>query len=505
MPNDTAKLYEEVCHYARRTAMLASIEETLGWDERTQMPAVGAEHRAEQCTLLAGLIHQRWVDPKFGQQLEELGESWLTIDSQTDACVVLRRLKRQYDKKVKLPQALVEELARTAVLGQQAWQEARQNDDFPAFRPLLEKMIDLKRQEAEALGYPMCPYDALLDEYEPEELTVNIGPVLEGLREELVPLVAEIQGSRHRPNTALLNRDFPIAVQDQFGREAAAAIGFDFARGRLDVTTHPFCATLGPHDCRITTRYDERFFNSAFFGILHEAGHGIYEQGLPPEHYGLPLGEAVSLGIHESQSRLWENLVGRSRAFWDHFYPLAQQRFPAALGDIPLDDFHFAINDVRPSLVRVEADEATYNLHILIRFELERSLLDGDLQPADLPTAWNEKCQRYLGITPPDNRTGVLQDVHWSAGLVGYFPTYSLGNLYAAQFFAQAKAELGDVDGQFARGDFRPLRDWLRAKIHRHGQRWSAAELVKRVTGRPLSVGPLIEHLRAKMAPLYKL
>ena len=505
MPNDTTTLYEEVCRYARRTAVLASVDATLGWDERTQMPSAGAEHRAEQSTMLAGLIHQRWIDPKFGQQLEELIESPLAVDPESDVSVVLRRLKRQYDKKIKLPQTLVEELARTAVLGQQAWQEARQKDDFPAFRPLLEKMIDLKRQEADALGYPQCPYDALLDEYEPEELTANVGPVLEGLREQLVPLVAEIEESRRRPNAALLHREFPIAVQDQFGREAAAAIGFDFARGRLDVTAHPFCTTLGPHDCRITTRYDERFFNSAFFGILHEAGHGIYEQGLPTEHYGLPLGEAVSLGIHESQSRLWENLVGRSRAFWTFFYPLAQQRFSAALGDIPLDDFYFAINDVRPSLVRVEADEATYNLHILIRFELERALLDGDLQPADLPTAWNEKYYQYQGVMPPDNRTGVLQDVHWSAGLVGYFPTYSLGNLYAAQLFAQAKAELGDLDGQFAHGDFRPLRDWLRTKVHRHGQRWSAAELVKRITGRPLSARPLVEHLRAKMVPLYGL
>ena len=503
MPNDSAKLYHDVCQYAQRTAVLGSIDAALGWDERTQMPSAGAEHRAEQSTLLAGLIHQRWIDPKFGEQLGELSESPLSVDPQGDAAIVVRRLRRQYDKKIRLPQTLVEELARTAVLGQQAWQEARQQDDFPSFRPLLERMIELKRQQAEALGYPQCPYDALLDEYEPEELTANVGPVLAGLREELVPLVTAIQQSGRRPKTELLHGKFPIDQQDQFGREAAVAIGFDFSRGRLDVTAHPFCTTLGPHDCRITTRYDGQFFNSAFFGILHEAGHGIYEQGLPAEHFGLPLGEAVSLGIHESQSRLWENLVGRSRAFWTHFYPLAQQRFPAALGHVPFADFYFAINDVRPSLIRVEADEATYNLHILIRFELEQALLDDDLQAADLPGAWNEKYRQYLCITPPDNRSGVLQDVHWSAGLIGYFPTYSLGNLYAAQVFAQAKAELSDLPGSFARGDFRPLRDWLREKIHRHGQRYSAAELVQRVTGRPLSAKPLVEHLRTTMGPLY--
>jgi carboxypeptidase Taq len=505
MPNDAKRLYHDVCQYARRTAVMASVDAVLGWDERTQMPSAGAEHRAEQSTVLAGLIHQRWIDPKFGEQIDELSQTPMAADPQSDAGVLVRRLKRQRDKKVKLPQSLVEELARTAVLGQQAWEEARQNNDFPSFRPLLEKTIDLKRQQAEALGYDECAYDALLDEYEPEERTANVGRVLDGLREELVPLVAAIQQSPRRPHAALLHRSFPVMVQERFGREAATAIGFDFSRGRLDVTTHPFCTTLGPHDCRITTRYDGQFFSSAFFGILHESGHAIYEQGLPVEHYGLPLGEAISLGIHESQSRLWENMVGRSRAFWTCFYPLARERFPIALEDVTPDEFYFAVNDVGPSLIRVEADEATYNLHILVRFELERALLQGDLQVAELPGAWNEKYRQYLGITPPDDRTGVLQDVHWSAGLVGYFPTYSLGNLYAAQFFAKAAADLEDLEGAIAHGHFEPLLAWLRENIHCHGQRWSAAELVQRVTGQPLSAKPLVEHLRAKLGRLYGL
>ncbi len=296
-----------------------------------------------------------------------------------------------------MPRSLVEELARTAVLGQSAWEQARRENDFAQFRPWLAKTFELKRQQAEALGYRQSPYDALLDDYEPEELTANVAGVLADLREQLVPLVAAISTSGRQPDTSLVSRNYPIDVQESFGKEAAAAIGFDFARGRLDVTAHPFCTTLGPHDCRITTRYDERFFNAAFFGILHEAGHGIYEQGLPPDRFGLPLGEAISLGIHESQSRLWENLVGRSRAFWQHFYAAAQKRFPAALGDSSLDGFYFAINDVRPSLIRVEADEATYNLHILIRFELEQALLSGDLPAADAPAAWNEKYRQYLG------------------------------------------------------------------------------------------------------------
>ncbi|MEX0977907.1 MAG: carboxypeptidase M32 [Pirellulales bacterium] len=277
----------------------------------------------------------------------------------------------------------------------------------------------------------------------------------------------------------------------------------DFRRGRLDVTAHPFCTELGPNDCRITTRYDEHFFNGAFFGTLHEAGHGIYDQGLRTDWYGLPPGEYVSLGIHESQSRLWENLVGRSRAFWQHFFPALQQAFPAALSGVSLDGFYFAINDVRPSLVRVEADEATYNLHILVRFELEQALLKGDLPVSDLPGAWNEKYHQYLGIRPDSDSDGVLQDVHWSAGLVGYFPTYSLGNLYASQFFEQAEKDLGALAPQFARGEFAPLRRWLTENIHRHGRCFSAAELVQRITGKPLSHAPLIAHLRKKLGPLY--
>ena len=262
---------------------------------------------------------------------------------------------------------------------------------------------------------------------------------------------------------------------------------------------------MGPNDCRITTRYDQHHFPGAFFGVLHEAGHGIYDQGLRTDCYGLPPGEAVSLGIHESQSRLWENLVGRSQSFWQYFYPEAQAPLPAALADVPLADFYWAINDVRPSLIRVEADEATYNLHILIRFELEQAMINNQLTAADLPAAWNEKYQHYLGITPPNDADGVLQDIHWSAGLVGYFPTYSLGNLYASQFFEQADRDLGGLAKQFADGQFTPLRDWLREKIHRAGQCYTAAELVERVTGKPLSHDPLMRHLRNKFGSLYRL
>lgn len=499
------QLYERVRQFCRETALLASIESLLGWDERTIMPPAAGEYRAEQATYVAGLLHSHRTAPQLGDWLEELSQSSLATDPYSDAGATIRELKRQYDKKVRLPKSLVEELTRTAVLGQQLWVEARRNDDFHRFRPVLEKTFALKRDEAEALGYEDCPYDALLDEFEPGESTANVSRTLSGLREELVPLVSAIGQSRRRPRSEILSRRFPIEQQNDFGRRVAEEIGFDFRRGRLDVTAHPFCSGIAPHDCRITTRFDEQYFPTAFFGILHEAGHGMYDQGLRPDEFGLPLGEAASLGIHESQSRMWENLVGRSQAFWEHFFPLAQKAFPDALEDVALDDFVFAVNEVRPSLIRVEADEATYNLHILVRFELEQALLAGDLPAADLPGAWKEKYRDYLGIEPENDADGVLQDIHWSGGLVGYFPTYSLGNVYAAQLFDRADEELGGLDAEFARGEFQPLRDWLRGKVHASGKRFAATELVRQVTGRPVSHDSLVSSLRIKMGRFYDL
>jgi carboxypeptidase Taq len=505
MSEHEQRLYDQLCRHARETALLAATEQALGWDERTMMPGAANEYRAEQMTLLAGLIHERKTDRRLGEWLEELAASSLATDRHSDTGTTIRQLKRDYDKRTRLPQSLVEELTRATSLGQHAWQSAREDNDYATFCPHLKRIFELKRHQADALGYDECRYDALLDDFEPGELTSNIGRVLAELREALVPLIAEIAGSSRRPDVALLAHHYPLDAQERFSREAAARIGFDFARGRLDVTAHPFCTELGPHDCRITTRYDEHFFNTAFFGTLHEAGHGIYDQGLRTECYALPPGEAVSLGIHESQSRLWENLVGRGRAFWRHFFPAAQQSFPSALADESLDRFYFAINDVRPSLVRVEADEATYNLHILIRFELEQLLLADAIPLDELPSAWNDLYEKYLGIRPPNDREGVLQDIHWSAGLVGYFPTYSLGNLYASQFFDQAQVDLGDLEAQFSRGQFEPLRNWLRDNIHRQGQRHTARELVEKITGKALSHAPLVAHLRRKLAPLYGL
>lgn len=500
---DTGLLLDKVCQHAREIALLESTNALLGWDERTLLPVRAGAYRAEQMTCLSGLIHQRSTDPQVGEWLDQLADSPAAADPHSDVGATIRQLRREYKKKIKLPQSLVEELTRTAVLGQQAWVEAREQDDFAGFQPLLVRIVDLKRQQAAAIGYSDCPYDALLDDYEPDAQTSNVRDVLDGLRRELVPLVAAIQDSGREPDRSILTRNYPVDRQRSFGTQAASAIGFDFERGRLDVTHHPFCSSMGPHDCRITTRYDERFFPGAFFGTLHEAGHGMYDQGLRTEQYGLPPGTYLSLGIHESQSRMWENLVGRSLPFWQYLFGAAVSSFPEALQDVQLDDFYFAINDVRPSLIRVEADEATYNLHIIIRFELEQALLDDQLQVGDLPGAWNEKYEQYLGIRPPTDADGVLQDIHWSAGLIGYFPTYSLGNLYAAQLFAAADTELGGLHDQFARGEFAPLLEWLRTNIHQAGQCYPAAELVQCVTGKSLSHEALIAQLNSKLAPLY--
>jgi carboxypeptidase Taq len=505
MSNSYQATYDRLCQHMREAAILNSMQGLLGWDERTNLPPAGGEYRAEQMSYLAGIIHKKQTAPEVGEWLVELSDSPLAADRHSDTGADIVNLKRDYDRKSKLPQALVEELAKLEVLGQQMWVEARKANDFKRFQPLLERTLELKRQEATAIGFDDQPYDALLDGFEPGAKTAEVSVVLNGLREQLVPLVAAIAASKRRPNRDALNGRYPIPLQEKIGKRTSAAIGFDYNAGRLDVTNHPFCGGAGPRDVRLTTRYDESSLDGSLFSTLHEAGHGIYEQGLPADRFGLPTGEAVSLGIHESQSRMWENLVGRSRAFWEYFYPETQSTFPEALGKVTLDTFYFAVNDVRPSLIRTESDEVTYNLHILIRFELELALINNDLSVADLPAAWHAKYRDYLGIQSPTDSDGVLQDVHWAAGLFGYFPTYSLGNLYAAQFFEKAERDLGGLHAMFRRGEFTPLREWLRTNIHSQGRRYPASELGKRVTGSPLSHDALIRHLRSKFGTLYDL
>lgn len=494
--------YQWLVQHSIETAYYLSMGQVLGWDQRTQIPPKGHGHRHNQFAMLAKWIHARATDPQVEANLALVEGSSLVGDPYSDAAVNIREWRRDYDRATKIPQDLAVALAKATAEGETAWEQTKPENDWKTFKPFLAKIVSLKREEAEALGYVTEPYDAHLDYFEPGETAADLAPLFAELREALIRILASIQGSSRRPQDGVVRRHFPVEAQEQLARVAAQSIGYDFAGGRLDPTAHPFSTDIGPGDVRITTRYDEHAFNQAFFGTLHETGHALYDQGLPVEHWGTPRGDTVSLGIHESQSRLWENLVGRSLGFWRYFYPRAQEVFPV-LQEVDVAVFHFAINEVKPSLIRTEADEVTYNLHILLRFELERALMNGELQVDDLPGAFTEKMQAYLGLAPPDVSRGVMQDIHWSGGLFGYFPTYTLGNLYAAQFFAQAEKDLGPLEEKFAQGDFAPLLGWLRDRIHSQGHRLWARPLVQEVTGNNLQPGHLIGYLQKKFATLY--
>jgi carboxypeptidase Taq len=463
------------------------------------MPPNGLAERAEQLSLIAAMAHRRRTDPRVGELLATLDGA---LDDPSQAANV-REARRTYDRAARIPEDLVRRTARATTLAKDAWGKAREGNDFSRFSPHLTEVLDLKRETADRIGWKAERYDALLDEYEPGMSTAEVSRVFDSLRGPVSEFVKRIAGARKKPDASILHRHFPRAVQESFARRMAEVIGFDFSSGRLDVSKHPFCSGSSPGDVRLTTRYYEDFFSPSVFGVLHEAGHGLYEQGLPAEHAFTPMGQSVSLGIHESQSRLWENFVGRSRPFWERFYPEAQAAFGSALKGVTLDAFYRAINTVAPTLIRVEADEVTYNLHIILRFEMERGMLDGRIAVDDVPEAWNAKMKELLGITPPTNREGCLQDIHWSMGSFGYFPTYALGNLYAAQVFAAANRAIPALADAIGRGDFKPLLDWLRENIHRHGQRFRADELLRRVTGAGLTIEPFLQYIRGKFGAIY--
>ncbi len=502
MPS-SQETFQNVVDHVRETKLLGSIGALLEWDQQTKLPVKASAYRSEQVAYLAGKVHERETDARFGDWLGELAESDLASDPISDSGSTIRVLNHRFAKKSKLPLQLVQKQAALHSRGQQIWVEARKQDDFKLFAKTLEEIFELKREEAAATSTTDCLYDALLDDYEPGANTAEVTDALQNLRNDLIPLIAKAVEHADDGAADILRQHYPVDRQKEFVTEATSAIGFDYERGRLDIAHHPFCTEIGPDDCRITTRYDESMFNSAFFGCLHEAGHGMYEQGLRGDQYGLPPGMYCSLGLHESQSRLWENLVGRSQGFWDHFYAKAQTHFADTLGGCQPEIFFRAVNQIRPSLIRVEADEATYNMHIIIRFELEQALLDNELSVSDLPTAWNEKYEKYLGIVPPGDADGVLQDIHWSAGLVGYFPTYSLGNIYASMLFEQAERDLGCLQDKFAEGDFRSLLGWLREKVHHQGNRLPANELMNQITGQPIDHKPLVNHLSSKIDLVY--
>ena len=499
------ELYEKFITRIRQVSALNSVSGLLSWDQETYMPSKGGETRAEQLALLSSVSHEQFVSDEVGEMLESLAGPAVQGELSDEAAVNVREVKRSYDRKKKLPTKLVEELARTSSLSQQVWIKARKESDFQQFRPWLEKMVDLKKQAAELFGYEHDIYDALLDGYEQGMTVAQLDPMFAELQERTVPLVAAIVESGKKPDREALERNYPADRQKELGVKIAKAMGFDFEAGRLDVSAHPFCSGLSPFDVRMTTRYNENEPLSSLYGVMHETGHGLYEQGLDPRHLGTPMGESISLGIHESQSRLWENLVGRCRAFWEFAFPLFRETFPDETAGLEVDTVHFATNEVTPSLIRVEADEVTYNLHIILRYQIERELLNGRVEVKDLPELWNSRMEELLGLTPPDDARGVMQDIHWSMGGIGYFPTYTLGNLYGAQIFEAARRALPELDTQIRRGEFLPLREWLRENVHLHGRRYQASEMVEKVSGEPAGSRAFLKYMEEKFSRLYGL
>jgi carboxypeptidase Taq len=506
MPTQAESAYDALLAHLREQALVASCQELLGWDELTRMPDGGTEFRGRQIAYLAGKHHELATDPRIGEWLDLAQRSPLAADPVSAAAVNLREARRQYDRLTRTPRGLVEELARLVTTGQREWKLSRAAGDFRRFQPWLARIVLCKREEALCQCGGRVPYDALLAEYEPGFTTAELNERFRRLGAELqslLPEVLELEArAKRRAQTEILHREFPADAQRTFCTHLAVALGFDSARGGIDTCVHPFTSLLGPADIRIALRFDPRDLREGVFGALHEIGHALYDQGLPHEHFGTPLGEPASLSIHESQGRLWENAVGRSLGFWQHFLPQLARHFPA-LGDAQPDDLWRAVNFVEPSCNRVRADEVTYNLHILIRFEIEQALLSGDLAVADLPGAWNDAYRQRLGVQPANDRDGCLQDGHWAAGMFGYFPTYTIGNLAAAQLFAQAQRQLGPLSDLFRRGQFAPLSDWLQAHIYCHGKRFGTAELVQRATGQPLSHEPLTSGLRDRHRQLW--
>ncbi len=460
---------------------LQAAEAVLGWDQQVYMPPGGTEARAEQLATLSRIAHEMFIADEIGVLLDDLAKADFSYDS--DEASLIRVVRRDYEKARKLPSDLVAEMSRTFSLGHQIWTKARADKEFAQFRDILSKIVDLNVQVAEAFGYEDCLYDALLDQFEPGMKTAEVRQVFDTLKAGLVPLVQAIVERTDQVDDSCLKQGFDETAQWDFGLIPLRAIGFDFERGRQDKSVHPFTTNFSINDVRITTRVFKDQFPSALFSTLHEGGHALYEQNSAPSLEGTFLAGGTSLGVHESQSRLWENVLGRSREFWQFYYPRLQEFFPAQLGTVSLETFYRAINKVEPSFIRVEADEVTYNLHIFLRFELEQDLLERRLQVADLPDAWNAKMEAYLGLTPPHDALGVLQDIHWSGGPMGYFPTYTLGNVLSLQFYQQTLKDIPDLREQFSRGEFGGLFEWFKEKIHQHGRKFMANELVKRVTG----------------------
>lgn len=475
----------------------------LDWDQQTYMPPGGLRARAEQKATLSKLSHRLFTDPEIGELLQRAAEEVADFDPQSDDAALVRVTQRDYDKATRLPEELVTEISRVTSHAQEEWAQARAEDDFPRFAPWLERIVDLERRTAEYLGYTDRLYDALLDQYEPGMTAARIDEIFAELKRETVPLARAIFERVESVDASVLTREYEPEQQREFAEAVLKDCGFDFLRGRQDRSVHPFCTHFSRGDVRLTTRYDRNFLPMALFGSLHEMGHGLYEQGTAESLEGTSLASGASLGVHESQSRLWENLVGRSRGFWGHYYPSLKHAFPDPLNGVDMEQFYRAINRVAPSAIRVEADEVTYNLHIILRYELENELLEGRLSVQDAPEAWNAKMEELLGFRPESNREGILQDVHWSIGILGYFPTYSLGNVLSAQIWEKALADVPSIPEDIASGQFEALLGWLRENIHQHGRKLFPEDLVRQATGSELTTAPYVRYLKGKFGEIY--
>lgn len=474
----------------------------LAWDQETNMPAGGSARRARQVALLSGIRHEKFVK-EFAPLLEE-AEALDPKEMTERQRLGLVQLRRDVDRQLKLPKEHVMELSRISSESTHAWISARKEDDWSAFQPFLEKLLDLKKREAEYLGYESNPYDALLDNFDPGLKTTRLEEVFEGLKGKLKPLLEAI---RQAPQVeeAFLLQEVAEEVQLKFGEKVVEAMGYSFKSGRQDISAHPFTIAMAPSDVRITTAVQGNDIRTMLYSSVHEGGHAIYEQGLNEAELGWPASEACSLSVHESQSRLWENNVARTHEFWQHFSPQLKAMYPDQLGEHGAWDIYKAVNRVEPGLIRIHSDELTYHFHIILRFEIENDLVNGRISVADLPTIWNEKIKQYLGLDVPSNQKGVLQDIHWSFGNFGYFPTYSLGSLYAAQMMAAAERDLAGLKGNIQRGEFAPLKTWLNEKIHHPGRLYSAEELCTAVTGEPLNVDYFVDYAWAKFGGIYGL
>ncbi len=486
-------------------ADLSRAAAVLEWDQETYMPPGGVMGRADQFSTLTRLAHETFTSDEVGALLDKLEGRYASEPFDSDLASLLRVTRRDYELARKLPTSLIEEVAHAGATGTSAWRKAREEGDFDEFAPYLEKNVGLNRRIADALGYERRPYDALLDRTEPGMTTDQLEAIFAELKAAIVPLVEAIAKRPEAIDDRMLHADFDPDLQVAYSVQAVKQLGFDFERGRQDISAHPFETSFGRGDVRITTRVSRNFFNMCFFGLVHESGHGMYEQGQFAELDRTPLSGGSTPGVHESQSRMWENMVGRSLPFWRHFFPSLRATFPEALRDVGAEGFYRAVNRSYPSLIRVEADEVTYNLHILLRFELENEMLEGKLKVKDLPEAWRSRVRSYLGLDVPTVAEGAMQDIHWSTVSFGIFPGYTLGNLIAAQLMEKTRKDLPDLDSQIEAGDFSGLLGWLGQNLHRHGRKFTPNELLERATGKPLTAGPWIAYVREKFGVLYGL